>query len=49
MTAFRDGVNANYQAMHYNKITQDVNSNTTINIRMARNGGFATIVEVAEK
>ncbi|MBQ6190550.1 MAG: glycoside hydrolase family 97 protein [Bacteroidaceae bacterium] len=45
LTAFRDGVNANYQAMHYNLVEQDVTSQTTIEVRMAKNGGWAAVVE----
>ena len=45
LTAFRDGVNANYQAMHYNRQQQDVTSQTTIEVRMAKNGGWAAVIE----
>ena len=45
MTAFKDGVNANYQAMHYNKVEQKVNKNTTIKVTMMMNGGFAAVIE----
>lgn len=45
MTAFKDGVNADYQAMHYNKIEQTVTSGTSIDIHLARNGGWAAIIE----
>ena len=45
LTAFRDGVNANYQAMHYNRVEQDVTSQTTIEVRMAKNGGWAAVIE----
>ncbi len=45
MTAFKDGVNANYQAMHYNKVEQNVNSASIIRIHMAKNGGWAAVIE----
>lgn len=45
MTSFEDGVNANYQAMHYVKKETNVKKGTTIKIRMARNGGFAAVIE----
>lgn len=41
LTAYQDGINANYQAMHYNKISKSVTSSDVINIKMMRNGGFA--------
>ena len=45
MTCFRDGKNADYQAMHYNKAEQTVSKTTTLNIKMTRNGGFAAAIE----
>lgn len=45
MTAFKDGVNANYQAMHYNKVEQKVNKSSTIEVTMMMNGGFAAVIE----
>ena len=45
MTAFKDGVNAGYQAMHYNKVEQTVSKSSTIEVRMARNGGWAAVIE----
>ena len=45
LTAYKDGVNANYQAMHYNKVSQAVNKSTKLNIKMARNGGFTGVIE----
>ena len=45
MTAFKDGVNAGYQAMHYNRIEQEVSPATTIDIHMVRNGGWAAVIE----
>ena len=45
MKAFVDGVNADYQAMHYNVVEKTVTSETEIDIKMARNGGFAASFE----
>ena len=45
MTAFKDGINADYQAMHYNKIEQTVDSATEIDIHMVQNGGWAAVIE----
>ena len=45
MTAFKDGVNAGYQAMHYNKVDKNVDSTETVDIHMARNGGWAAVIE----
>ena len=45
MTAFKDGLNAGYQAMHYNKVELNVNRSSAIEVKMARNGGFAAIIE----
>ena len=45
LTAFKDGVNADYQAMHYNKIEQSVTSGTSLNIHLAKNGGWAAVIE----
>ena len=45
MTAYKDGVNADYQAMHYNKVEQTVTSATTVDIHMERNGGWAAVIE----
>ncbi len=45
MTAFQDGVNAGYQAMHYNKVEKNVDSNDTVDIHMVRNGGWAAVIE----
>ena len=45
MTIFRDGKNADYQAMHYNKAEQTVSKTSTINIKMTKNGGFAAVIE----
>ena len=45
MKAFVDGANAGYQAMHYNVLEQTVTSATELDIKMARNGGFAASFE----
>lgn len=45
LTAFKDGPNAHYQAMHYNKEQKVVNSSSTIEIKMVKNGGFAAVIE----
>lgn len=45
LTAFKDGLNAGYQAMHYNKVEQNVTSASTIEVKMARNGGWAAVIE----
>lgn len=45
MTAFRDGKNADYQAMHYNKEQRAVTSDTTLSIHLAKNGGWAAVIE----
>jgi alpha-glucosidase len=45
LTAFKDGVNAGYQAMHYNRIEQEVSRQSSIEIRMMKNGGYAAVIE----
>lgn len=45
MTAFVDGVNANRMAMDYRVEKSTVNNGTKLQIRMARNGGFAAVIE----
>jgi len=45
MIAFKDGVNADYQAMHYNKIELDVSRDSIIDIHMVQNGGWAAAIE----
>ena len=45
MTAYKDGVNADYQAMHYNKVEQNVTSTSKVNIHLAKNGGWAAVFE----
>lgn len=45
MTSFSDGVNANWQAMHYKKQQTSVSKSTRLEIKMKKNGGFAAVVE----
>ena len=45
MTAFVDGINADYQAMHYNKVKQEVNASSSVTIKMVKNGGWAAVIE----
>lgn len=45
MTSFEDGSNANRQAMHYYKKESVIKKGEVIRIKMARNGGFAAVLE----
>lgn len=45
MTAFRDGLNADYQAMDYDKDTFNVDSKSSLTIQMVKNGGFMAVIE----
>jgi len=45
LTAYKDGLNAGYQAMHYNKVQQSVNRNSTVEVKMVKNGGWAAVIE----
>ncbi|MBR4994806.1 MAG: glycoside hydrolase family 97 protein [Alistipes sp.] len=45
LTAYKDGANANYQAMHYNKVEQTVTKDSTIEVKMMMNGGYAAVIE----
>ena len=45
MTSFEDGKNANSQAMDYRKNERTLKKGDKISIRLARNGGFAAIIE----
>lgn len=45
MTSYEDGVNAPRQAMHYVKNTRKVRKGDTVKVRMARNGGYAAVIE----
>ena len=44
MTYFEDGINADRQAMDYRKKTIQVKSGDKIDIKMARNGGYAAVI-----
>lgn len=46
LTSFEDGMNASRQAMHYKRMVYEVVQDKKINIRMAKSGGFAAIVEI---
>lgn len=45
MTAFKDGLNAGYQAMLYNKVEKNVDYTQTVDIYMASNGSWAAVIE----
>lgn len=45
ITSYEDGVNANRQAMHYVKKEGRVRKGQILRIRMARNGGFAAVID----
>lgn len=45
ITSFEDGINAGHQAMDYRKKESQVKSGDKIQIKMARNGGFAAVIE----
>jgi alpha-glucosidase len=45
MTSYEDGSNANRQAMHYIKNVKQVAKGQEIRVKMARNGGFAAVLE----
>lgn len=45
VTSFEDGINANRQAMDYRKKEQTLKKGDVLRIRMARNGGFAAVIE----
>lgn len=45
LTLFKDGVNAGYQAMHYNKVEKSVNKSSLLEVTMVKNGGFAAVIE----
>lgn len=45
LTSYEDGVNAPQQAMHYVKNTRKVNKGDKVKVRMARNGGYAAVIE----
>ena len=45
MTSFEDGINAGNQAMDYRKKESTVKSGDKIKIELARNGGWAAVIE----
>ena len=45
MTSFEDGPNANRQAMDYHKKERTLKKGDKITVRLARNGGFAAVIE----
>lgn len=45
LTAFVDGPNAARQAMDFRRQISTINHNSTLEIRMVRNGGFAAVIE----
>lgn len=45
MTYFEDGINANRQAMDYRKKSRTVRKGDKIVVKMARNGGWAAVLE----
>jgi len=45
MTSFEDGINANRQAMDYRKTERSLKKGDKITVHLARNGGFAAIIE----
>ena len=45
LRSFVDGINANRMAMDYRQEQTTVNKQTTLHIKMARNGGFAAVIE----
>ncbi|MWB95486.1 glycoside hydrolase family 97 protein [Flavobacterium sp. GA093] len=44
-TSFEDGINAGYQAMDYRKKNFTVNNKNVIEVKMAKNGGWAAVLE----
>ena len=45
LTSFEDGVNAGRQAMDYRINSSNVKKGQRISVKMARNGGFAAVLE----
>lgn len=45
MISFEDGINANHQAMDYKKKECTLQKGDKITVRLARNGGFAAVIE----
>ena len=45
VTSFEDGINAGYQVMDYRMKSAAMNKNQKLSVKMARNGGFAAVLE----
>ena len=45
VTSFQDGINAGYQVMDYRMKSATMNKNQKLSVKMARNGGFAAVLE----
>lgn len=45
VTSFEDGINAGYQVMDYRMKSATMNKNQKLSVKMARNGGFAAVLE----
>ena len=45
LTYFEDGINADRQAMDYKKKEAEVSRNTTLTLKLVRNGGWAGMIE----
>lgn len=45
MKAFKDGMNADYQAMDYRVDSVDVTSRSSVDVQMVKNGGWAAVIE----
>lgn len=45
LNAFEDGVNADVQAMDYKKVSREVKTGETIRLVLARDGGWAAVIE----
>lgn len=45
MKAFKDGMNADYQAMDYRIDELSVTNGSTVDVKMSKNGGWAAVIE----
>lgn len=45
LTSFEDGINADRQAMDYKKRSSEVDSQTSLNLKLVRNGGWCGVIE----
>ena len=48
MVSIEDGINANRQAMDYRRKTSTVSADTSLDVKLARSGGFAAILSPVE-